>query len=149
MSVPPPPDDGATVVFRPRASRIAAYLVGGLVLAGAIVLAVIASPTTTDKVSFVVVGLIIFVFCHREGSVRVTARKDSLVVRNLGSTRTLEWAEIVGVIFPPGDPWAKLDLSDGDTLAVMAIQRTDGKRGMRDARRLAGMVETRSGIDPN
>jgi hypothetical protein len=140
------PDDGRTYVFRPRASRIAAYAVGGLVLAGAVVLSVIAAPTLTDKSGFIVVGLIIFVFCHLEASVRVTARQDALVVRNLGRSRTLEWAEVVGVVFPPGDPWAKLDLSNGDTLAVMAVQRTDGKRGMRDARTLAGLVETRGGV---
>jgi hypothetical protein len=33
-----------------------------------------------------------------------------------------------------------LDLSDGDVLAVMAIQRADGARALAEARRLATLV---------
>jgi hypothetical protein len=38
------------------------------------------------------------------------------------------------------DPWVVLDLSDGGTLAVMAVQRADGERGMAEARRLQALV---------
>ena len=39
-----------------------------------------------------------------------------------------------------GDPWVMLDLSDGDVLAVMAIQRADGAYAVAEARRLATLV---------
>ena len=40
----------------------------------------------------------------------------------------------------PGRPWVQLDLSDGDTLAVMGIQRADGAFADAEARRLATLV---------
>ena len=47
-------------------------------------------------------------------------------MRNLFTTRTLSWREVVDVRFAGGDPWVTLALSDTDTLAVMAIQKADG-----------------------
>ena len=64
-----------------------------------------------------------------------------LTVRNLLLTRRVEWAEIVSVRFGQGRPWVSLDLADGTTLAVMAIQAADGARAAREARRLATLVE--------
>ena len=63
-----------------------------------------------------------------------------LVVRNVVRRTDLEWAQIVAVRFGNGDPWVQLDLDDGEVLAVMAIQRADGERGMAEARRLATLV---------
>jgi hypothetical protein len=62
-------------------------------------------------------------------------------VRNLVLTRTLEWAEVVGVQFGGGEPWVTLDLEDGDTVAVMAIQKADGDVSGREASRLAALVQ--------
>ncbi|MNW69284.1 hypothetical protein D3C74_482600 [compost metagenome] len=44
--------------------------------------------------------------------------------------------------FGPGDPWVRLDLSDGKALAVMGIQRADGaRRSEEQAARLAALVQ--------
>ncbi|MCS6710668.1 PH domain-containing protein [Brachybacterium sp. EF45031] len=96
-----------------------------------------------NRVLYVLFGAAIFWFCHREASVAVTARPDELVVRNLFTTRRLAWAQVVGVSFPAGDPWAHLDLADGETLSTMALQRTDGDLGITQARRLARLVQER------
>jgi PH (Pleckstrin Homology) domain-containing protein len=69
---------------------------------------------------------------------------DALVVRNLSGDRRLEWAEIVTVRFGGGEPWVTLDLADGETLAVMAIQRADGADAVAEARRLATLVDLHS-----
>jgi hypothetical protein len=37
----------------------------------------------------------------------------------------------------------QLDLDDGDTLAVMGVQRSDGERARQEARRLATLVAAR------
>ena len=50
-------------------------------------------------------------------------------------------AEVVGVQFGGGEPWVSLDLDDGDTLAVMAIQKADGDVSGREASRLAALVQ--------
>lgn len=134
-----------TIVFHARQARVAGFVIGGVVL-GAMVLAALVVPssfTAVDRMGFLVVGLAIFAFCYREATVRVTAAPDHLLVRNLFRSRRLDWAEVISVSFPQGDPWAHLDLADGDTIATMALQRADGDRGIAAARRLAALVHER------
>ena len=80
---------------------------------------------------------------------RTSARADDsgLRVVNGYRTRRLEWAEIVSVSLHPNRPWAMLDLADGGTVAVMAIQNADGARAARSARELAGVIAERSPSD--
>jgi hypothetical protein len=75
--------------------------------------------------------------------VRVVARPDRLEVRNLMRTRGFDWAEVLGVSFPMGDPWAHLDLADGRTYPLHAIQRYDGERAVGNAHRLLHLVQER------
>ena len=148
MTTPAPPpqaaDERATVVLRPRMVRLAAYTTAVIVLAGMIAGAVlITSFQLGGRVSLIAIGVLMAVFCHLEASVRVVARPTVLEVRNLMRTRTLEWPEVVGISFPMGDPWAHLDLADGSTLPLQAIQRYDGKRAIAAAHRLQDLVHER------
>ena len=93
-----------------------------------------------DQLGFALVGLLIAGFCVRQASVQAKVDDDGVTVRNLVYTRRLEWAEIVSVRFGSGRPWVQLDLADGDTLAVMGIQRADGEYAEAEARRLATLV---------
>ena len=77
----------------------------------------------------------------RYASIRAVPSRAGLVVRNLVLTRTLEWPEVVGIQFGGGEPWVTLDLEDGDTVAVMAIQKADGPLAGREASRLAALVQ--------
>lgn len=134
--------------FRPRLARIAGWAGAVIALvAMAAVAAVLPSAfSIVDRVAFVAVGAAGAAFCVKEAMVRVTARPDRLEVRNLIGSRDLEWAEVVAVSFPEGDPWAHLDLADGDTLAMMALQRADGPAGIAAARRLAELVRERGEV---
>lgn len=72
---------------------------------------------------------------------RATATRAGLTVVNGYKVRQLEWAQIVGVHMPAGAPWLTLDLDDGSTCAVMAIQGSDGlraKRAYAELKSLAG-----------
>ena len=139
-----PGEDRARIVLRPRAVRVAAYLSAAIVMAGMIGGAVlITSFQWGGRLGLVAVGVLVVIFCHLEASVTVTARPEVLVVRNLSSTRTLEWAEVIGISFPMGDPWAHLDLADGSTLALQAIQRYDGDRAIAAAHLLLRLVQER------
>lgn len=132
--------------FRPRRARRVAYPVAAGVLLLMVVLAV-ATPVPMgglDRVGFVVVGLLVAWFLHRQASVTALPSATGLHVRNLLLSRELEWAEIVAVRFGGGRAWAELDLDDGDTLAVMAVQRADGPRAEAEARRLATLVALHS-----
>ena len=137
-------DGNATIVLRPRAVRVAAYLSAAIVMAGMIAGAVIiTSFQLGGRIGLLLMGVLVAVFCHLEASVMVTARPQELVVRNLMRTRTLEWPEVIGISFPMGDPWAHLDLADGTTLALHAVQRYDGQRAIAAAHLLRRLVRER------
>lgn len=97
-----------------------------------------------DRLGFVTVGLAVGWVVSRFALVRADPGEHGLVVRNLVTTTGLEWPQVVEVRFSDGDPWVILDLSDGDTLPVMAIQRADGAHGRAEARRLATLVALHS-----
>ena len=153
MSTPGPDQESgeerATIVLRPRAVRFAAYFSGAVVMAGMIGGAVmITSFQLGGRLGLLVVGVLVLLFCHLEASVRVIARPCELEVRNLMRRRTLEWPEVIGISFPMGDPWAHLDLADGSTLPLQAIQRYDGKRAIAAAHTLQHLVQERGEAHP-
>ena len=96
---------------------------------------------TGDKVFFAAVGVAIAVLLWRFASIRAVPTRESLTVRNLFTTRTLSWREILDVRFSGGDPWVTIALSDTDTVAVMAIQKADADFGRAEAGRLAALVQ--------
>jgi hypothetical protein len=100
-----------------------------------------------DYIGFVAVAALIGAVLLRFAQLRADPTPDGLVVRNIVRREELSWPQIVAVRFGDGDPWVVLDLSDGDTVAVMAIQRADGARAMDEARRLAGLVQLGSRTD--
>ena len=72
---------------------------------------------------------------------RVDATQAGVVVVNGFRSIHLGWAEVVAVRMPRGAPWASLDVADGTTVAVMALQATDGERTFRAVRALRALVE--------
>ncbi|MFE7561927.1 PH domain-containing protein [Kitasatospora sp. NPDC057500] len=77
---------------------------------------------------------------------RVSADAQGVTVVNFVRRRRLAWAEIVGVNFRQGDPWATLDLADGTSLAAVGIQSGVGKaQAIADARALRDLVAHHSG----
>jgi MFS family permease len=101
-----------------------------------------------DRAGFLVVAALIGWGLYRLAEVGADPSESGLVVRNVLLTRRLEWAEVVSLRFGPGDPWVILDISDGDTLAVMAIQRADGPRATAEATRLATLIALHAAPPP-
>lgn len=129
-------------VFRPRRGRIVAITAG--------VIAVVLFTTVgmfmplsnwhpPDRIFFAALGWALAVLFWRYATIRAIPTREGLTVRNLVLTRSLVWPQVVGISFE-GDPWVRLDLDDGDTLSVMAIQRADGDVGRAEAARLAALV---------
>ena len=130
-----------TAPFRPRLARAVTLVMAVVVVALTVAIMLALSVLTAgDRLGFAIVGGLIALFLVRQASVVARADDDGLTVRNLVFTRRLEWAEVVSVRFGSGRPWVQLDLADGDTLAVMAIQRADGPFADAEARRLATLV---------
>lgn len=146
----PPRDANLYRIFLPRRARRVAYGVAVAQLAVLTVIAVAlpgAGPVAFawyDRAQIIGLSLAIAVVLWRFGG--VTARPDPtrLEVRNVVRTSRLDWAEIVAVHFGGGTPWVMLDLADGESLAVMAVQRADGARAEAEARRLATLVALHS-----
>lgn len=132
--------------FRPRAARLVSLPLAvatlGMMTGIAVALPrIVGGPVGLgDRAGFAAVGLAVAWFLLREAGVRADPDAAGLTVRNLLRTRRLDWAEIVSVRFGPDRPWVQLDLANGETLAVMAVQRADGTRARAEAARLAALV---------
>ena len=103
-----------------------------------------------SRLALVALALAGAYFLHRLADVRLVADDTGVSVVNIVHSRRLEWAEVVGVRLLRDDPWMMLDLSDGQPLAVMGVQKADGAYAQEQAGRFARMVaeRTRTPIDP-
>ncbi len=109
---------------RGRRAAIAAALA---VLVGAALLGV-AMPAPFqggDKLAVGLMGIPVAAVLLLLARPSVTASPEGLVVRNLVGTRRLAWAEVVAIRLGPDDSWASIDVADGTTLPVMALQTAD------------------------
>ena len=143
--------DALHAVLRPKRSRLVALAVAGLVVTAFAVLIVALGEGLgwSDRIGFVLLAGALVWFLWRLASVRAVPSRSGLHVRNLIVERDLSWAQIVSVRFGGGNPWALLDLDDGETLPVMGIQRSDGARAVAESRRLATLVAFHSRTDRN
>lgn len=132
--------------WRPRLGSAVAVVMG-VVLTAAAAAMWIAFPAEVraqfnvlQTVTLLLVLLAILFGLQRVVRMRVCADERGLTVVNLTRTRTLEWAQVVRVGLRSGDPWVQLDLDDGTTVPVMAIQSADGARARTAVRELARLV---------
>jgi hypothetical protein len=139
--------------FRPRWARVVTTALA-VVVGVATVLLLVLLPRTGlvgfavgDHIGIGLVGFAIVWFCWRQATVSAVPLPEGLRVRNLATTRTVPWGQIVWVRFGEGRPWVQLDLDDGDSLAVMGVQRADGERARAEARRLATLVQVRQRVE--
>ena len=95
----------------------------------------------TDSVLLMGFGVLIAAAMWRFAALRAVPSPTGLIVRNVLLSRTLAWDEVAKVRFSGGDPWVILDLTDGDQLAVMAVQKADGEFARTQAQRLVALVQ--------
>ena len=139
-------------VFRPRRGRRVALtmaVLSLLIFAGGAISLPRVDPLfggwgVLDRLLLVSCGLAVSALLWRYASIRAVPTTQGLVIRNLITTRRVEWAQIVRVLFGGGAPWVSLDLDDTDTVAVMAIQKADGAFGRAEAARLSALVQVHS-----
>lgn len=144
-------------VMRPKRGSAVAIVLGVLVLA-AFAYGAITVPGRDgqkddwglgDRAALLLIGVGVAWFLWRFATIRAVPSREGIAVRNLLLSRELTWAEVVRVQFGGGAPWARLDISDGDTVAVMAIQKADGPYAAALASRLAALVQVHSaGTEP-
>lgn len=81
-----------------------------------------------DQVGFFGIGVLLAVAVLCLARSRVRADKDGVWVRNVVGDRYFPWQVVVGVHLPDGASWAQLELQDDETVAVLALQRSDRER---------------------
>ncbi len=138
------PDGGgeAYAPFRPRRGPLVCVVLAVAVGAMSVGLAVFVAGEVQwwDRAGFLLFGAAVVWFLQRQATVRADPTPTHLTVRNLVHTRTVAWNEVTDVHFGGGRPWVQLDLADGDTLAVMGVQRADGASADAQAARLAALA---------
>ncbi len=85
---------------------------------------------TSDQVAMAVLGLVLAGVVLLFARSRLRVGPTGLSVRNLLGDRLIGWSEIVGVSFPAGSRWARIDLPEDEYIPVMAIQAVDKDRAV-------------------
>jgi hypothetical protein len=139
--VPPP----LPVTFRPRRGRIVAYSFAVIVIIGAVVMALfIAEPfALADRIGIVLFGCAVAFILHLLGRMKVVADEEGLTLVNALRTHRYTWPEVLGVTLLVGDPWPKVDFSDGRTIGAMGIQGSEKARARRQTSQLKALIHAK------
>ncbi len=134
---------GVELVVRPYRVRWVAGIAATVVVVVSVTAAVLLRKTPTgvhfrfaDQVSLMIIGLFLAGGVLLLARPRLRVDPGGLEVRNVLLTKRLPWDLVLGVSFPDGSPWARLELPDDEYVAVMALQAVDRERAVRAMRRL-------------
>ncbi|MGP4025180.1 PH domain-containing protein [Actinomadura sp. 3N407] len=132
-------------VWRPRTTRLVAYITAGVIVLGLIVLAVVVAPQfgIFDRVLMVAFGLLMAWVLHMLARCRVVADEAGLTVVNAFRTRRFEWPEVLDVSMSVGEPWPTLDLADGTSIGAMGINGAEKTLAARQLAELKTLLHTR------
>ncbi len=100
-----------------------------------------AKVTLFERLTLVFLTLLAGSVAHALIRSRVVATEAGLEVVNGYRRHTYEWAEIVEIHLSRGAPWASLDLSDGTTMSVLAVQNADGDRAVNAVRAIRTLID--------
>jgi hypothetical protein len=125
------------VVIRPHLTPYFAYAAAAVIVAAHVAVGFLLKIgssgvifQTADQVAIALLGVIIGGVVTLFARPRVRVGPRGLAVRNLWADRVLEWSDIVGVSFPRGARWARVDLPDDEYIPLMAIQAVDKERAV-------------------
>lgn len=140
MSPPPLP-----ITWRPRRGRIVAYGCATLIVLGAVVMAIfIAEPfQLPDRVAIVAFGCAVAYVLHLLGRVRVEADEKGLTIVNAVRTHRYTWPEALDITLLVGEPWPRIDFSDGRTIGAMGIQGSEKARARQATAELKALIRER------
>ncbi len=125
------------VEVRPHLTPYFAYIAAFVIAAAHIVVGLLLKMKssgvifqTADQVAIAALGLVIAGFVLLFARPRLRVGAAGLSVRNLFGYRLVPWSEVVGVSFPAGARWARIDLPDDEYIPLMAIQAVDKDRAV-------------------
>lgn len=125
------------LVVRPHLTPYFAYAAAFLIAAAHITVSLLLKVRlsgvifqTADQVAISGLGLILAGGMLLFARPRLRVGPAGISVRNLMGYRLIGWSEVVGVSFPNGARWARVDLPGDEYIPVMAIQAVDKERGV-------------------
>jgi hypothetical protein len=143
-----PKQDGWDVQIRPHLTPYFAYSAAFVIVAAHIAVGLLLKIKssgvifqTADQVAMAGLGLVLAGLLLLFARPRLRVGATGLSVRNMLGDRLVRWQDIVGVSFPAGSRWARIDLPDDEYIPVMAIQAVDKDRAV------AAMDTVRSLLD--
>ncbi len=137
-------------VYRPLGARMVSAVSAGVLTALVVFLWLMLPGRVQAEFDWFQRGTLIFFFVVILGVLygvfrtRVVVSERGIGVTNGFRHYEFDWPAIVSISMSRHRPWALLDLSDGSTRALMALQTSDGPRAIRSAREIAAMISTRS-----
>ncbi|GLW94242.1 membrane protein [Actinokineospora globicatena] len=99
----------------------------------------------SDQVAMVGIGVLLALGVLWLTWPKVTADEAGITVRNLLGRTRYPWSAVVGISFPDGAAWARLELPDDEYVPVMAVQAIDGARAVAAIRELRGLHRAATG----
>ena len=133
--------------WRPLGVRLAVIFFGGMLVAICAFAWFGFDPSIRARFTFfqrstlVFLGLLYAAVGHALARSRVVADRDGLVVVNGYKRHVYAWPQVLAIRLPPGAPWASLDLADGTTMSVLAVQGSDGDRARAAVRDLRTLID--------
>ena len=85
---------------------------------------------TADQVAMAVLGVVIACVVLLFARPRLRLGPAGISVRNLLGDKLIDWSDVVGISFPVGHRWARIDLPDDEYIPVLAIQAVDKGRAV-------------------
>jgi hypothetical protein len=116
-----------------------------LIVLGAVVMAVLIASTfqLPDRLAIVAFGCAVAYVLHLLGRVRVEADEEGITLVNAVRTYRYTWPEVLDVTLLVGDPWPKIDFSDGRTIGAMGIQGSEKALAGRATAELSALIRER------
>ena len=132
---------------RPHLTPYFAYGAAILILAAHVMVGVLLKARSTGVVfqtadQFAIAGFGVVVACAvlLFARPRLRVGKNGLAVRNMLGEKLIAWPDMVGVSFPMGARWARVDLPDDEYVPLMAIQSVDKERAVAAMDRVRELV---------
>ncbi|WP_343572843.1 PH domain-containing protein [Mycobacterium sp.] len=136
MTAEPSPDTW-DAQLRPRLTPYVAYAAAVVLVVAHVVIGVLlkAGSTgvifqTSDQIAMVMLGVVLAGLVLLFARPRLRVGPAGLSVRNVLGDRLVPWDDVVGVSFPVGARWARIDLPDDEYVPLMAIQSVDKDRAV-------------------
>ena len=133
---------------RPHLTPYFAYGAAALILAARITVGALLKIASTgvifqtaDQVAIALLGVVIASAVLMFARPRLRVGASGVMVRNLLGDKLIPWSDVVGVSFPPGARWARVDLPDDEYVPVMAIQAVDKNRAVDAMDSVRGLLE--------